>query len=108
MPASFDGADGVVLVKESVLLANTTPSARAKELRGISWPRSHPSSAEEGSFPLSMLFFDEITRRALSLNTHSVERAVDEEHRNSNEDHGEDAGGTSSLLAQRNRKVHGK
>jgi len=49
--ATFDGAGGGVLVKKSDLLANTTPSARNKvAARYSSWPRSHPSSAEEGSF----------------------------------------------------------
>ena len=52
--ATFDGAGGVVLVKKSVLLANTTPSARAKVARPLFIsPRSHPSAsfdAEEGSF----------------------------------------------------------
>ena len=50
--ASFDGADEVVLVKKSNLLTSTTPSARAKVAsRLFITPRSHPSSAEEGSLP---------------------------------------------------------
>ena len=32
----LEGADEVVLVKKIILLANTTPSARAVELRSIS------------------------------------------------------------------------
>ena len=48
--ATFDGADGVVLVKRMQdFLTNTTPSARLRWLRGILTSRSHPSSAEEGS-----------------------------------------------------------
>jgi hypothetical protein len=48
--ATFDGADGVVLVKRMHdFLTNTTPSARLWSLRGILTSRSHPSSAEEGS-----------------------------------------------------------
>jgi hypothetical protein len=48
--ATFDGADGVVLVKRMPdFLTNTTPSARLRSLRGILTSRSHPSSAEEGS-----------------------------------------------------------
>jgi hypothetical protein len=47
---TFDGADGVVLVKRMHdFLTNTTPSARLWLLRGILTSRSHPSSAEEGS-----------------------------------------------------------
>src|SRR5438132_593971 len=43
-------AAGVVLVKKIILLINTTPSARAKVASQLfSLPRSHPSSAEEGS-----------------------------------------------------------
>jgi hypothetical protein len=45
--ATFDGADGVVLVKRmDDFLTNTTPSARMRSLRGIPTSRSHPSSAE--------------------------------------------------------------
>ena len=48
--ASPVGADGVVLVKEYDFFTSTTPSARNKDAaRYISWPRSHPSSAEEGN-----------------------------------------------------------
>jgi hypothetical protein len=48
--ATFDGADGVVLVKRMHdFLTNTTPSARLWSLRGVLTSRSHPSSAEEGS-----------------------------------------------------------
>jgi hypothetical protein len=48
--ATFDGADGVVLVQfNTEILTNTTPSARMRSLRGILTSRSHPSSAEEGS-----------------------------------------------------------
>jgi hypothetical protein len=48
--ATFDGADGVVLVKRmDDFLTSTTPSARLRSLRGILTSRSHPSSAEEGS-----------------------------------------------------------
>jgi hypothetical protein len=48
--ATFDGADGVVLVQfNTEILTNTTPSARLWLLRGIFTSRSHPSSAEEGS-----------------------------------------------------------
>src|SRR5207244_13516127 len=43
-------AAGVVLVKKIIILISTTPSARAKVASQLfSLPRSHPSSAEEGS-----------------------------------------------------------
>jgi hypothetical protein len=62
--ATFDGADGVVLVKRlHDFLTNTTPSARLRSLRGILTSRSHPSSAEEGSraYPNVLLIWNSVS-----------------------------------------------
>src|SRR6185436_13497310 len=52
--ASAIRADGVVLIKfDQIRLTNTTPSAPTRWLRTFSSCRGHPSSAEEGDFPLT-------------------------------------------------------